>query len=95
MSRFLSYCATRGYLASFLCLMLLTAALSVYGAEPIVSEGFDDKVLNSEEFAYGPPTGYILGEVSMGRAPVMIELSDGHGLRMTLEPGEGALGVGG
>lgn len=73
---------------------MLSVTVSVNGTEPIVSEGFNDKVLDTDKYAFGPPTGYVLGEVTMGRAPVLIELSDGHGLKMTLDPGEGVLVMG-
>ena len=90
----LTSCFTKTYCFPLVWLMVCGLAVPAFGVAPMASEPFNDTELLPEKFAFAPPPGYSAGEVSMGEVPVKIEGSDGHGLVISLQPGEGVLVMG-
>ncbi|HOE11530.1 MAG TPA: alpha-2-macroglobulin family protein [bacterium] len=65
-----------------------------YAGEPLAFDRFSEKEFSVEKFAAGAPVGLSAGYVSIGHAPVQSGLSDGQGLLISLNPGEGMLIIG-
>ncbi|MFH1744372.1 MAG: alpha-2-macroglobulin family protein [bacterium] len=93
------YCDIRHSFSKTYVLLIVGVAfcalsVTAHGVAPLAFDNFSEDELSTLKFAFAPPPGLSAGQVSLGDAPVQSEISDGHGLLISLNPGDGLLVVG-